>query len=158
MAASVLSPPELRHCIAGGTPPTVAVLAVELVGAGAAFDDRLEGAEPAFGQGAAPAEVDGQGQGFVPVEPGGEVGGEQRAGVGTQTTCRMSSSSERAEHAALAAEFDCTALSPSPDTTEPPAFDLERYKRRNVAGCGINELNGFRAVATVPFGDPQDTP
>lgn len=56
-------------------------MAVEVEGAGAAVDDRLEGAEPAFGGGAAAGQVDGQGLGLFAGERGG-VTGEGFAGVG----------------------------------------------------------------------------
>jgi hypothetical protein len=57
----------------GSEHPTVAVVAVEVPRAGIAFDDRLEGAESAFGGGALAAEVNDQGFCLLPVHPGHPV-------------------------------------------------------------------------------------
>ena len=67
--------------VGAGQDELVAVVAVEVPGAGAAVDDGLEGAESALGGGAAAGQVDGQGLGLLAGERGG-VAGEQFAGVG----------------------------------------------------------------------------
>lgn len=49
-----------------GQDELVAVVAVHVPGAGVAVDDRLEGAEAAFGRGGFAGEVDGEGFGLLP--------------------------------------------------------------------------------------------
>ena len=56
-------------------------MAVQVPRTGSAVDDGLEGAEPALGRGAAPGQVDRQGDGLLPAERGG-FAGQQLAGTG----------------------------------------------------------------------------
>ena len=71
--------------VGAGQDELVAVVAVEVPGAGAAVDDGLEGAESALGGGAAAGEVDGEGLGLLAGERGGRLG-EEFAGVGGPRT------------------------------------------------------------------------
>ncbi|MEV7288735.1 hypothetical protein AB0O01_30040 [Streptomyces sp. NPDC093252] len=83
--------------VGAGQDVLVAVVAVEVPGAGAAVDDRLEGAEAALGEGAAARKVDGQGLSLFAGERGGVTGegspGWAVPGPATQTCWRTLSRS-----------------------------------------------------------------
>ena len=60
-------------------------MAVQVPRTGTSVDDGLEGAEPALGRGAAPGQVDRQGDGLFPAERGG-FAGQQLPGIGRAGT------------------------------------------------------------------------
>ena len=85
--------------VGAGEDELVAVVAVQVPGAGAAVDDGLEGAEPALGRGAAPGQVDRQGLRLLAgqrrcARPVSSSPGLAAPGPATQTCCSTSSRSE----------------------------------------------------------------